>query len=102
MYQIYNSQCPPVLRNLISKSNATRVTRNKLRVDIPRSKYVDYKKSFCHRGSVLWNNIPSDIKESLSYETFKSVLSKSVVLDHSNFGISATGTAGDHEIYLYY
>lgn len=102
MYQIYNENSATPLVTLVSKTTSTRTTRNKFRVVIPTSKYITYKRSFCHRGAVVWNLIPNEIRESSSYDQFKERLSKSDILDKVNFGENATGIALDQDQFIYY
>ena len=79
-YKIYNEIGSPLLNNLIQKSSSTRTTRNSMRLDFIKYKYVGYKRSFAYRVAILWNNIPIEIREKTSFNSFKVALKKSLKL----------------------
>ena len=91
--------CP--LESLLTKSN-TRQTRNKLKVDLPRFKYVLFKRSFAYRGAITWNALPNELRENSSYDSFKRNLSKSDALLKISFGSSAICKSRDHINFIYY
>ena len=53
-----------------SLSYSLRNQENSLLIPKPRTEYL--KKSFSYRGAVLWNNLPSSIKEVSSVSRFRN------------------------------
>ena len=49
-----------------------RDSENKLAVPLPHTNY--YRNCFCYSGAVLWNNFPSDIKQTKSLTSFRQLL----------------------------
>ena len=49
-----------------------RDSENKLAVPLPRTSY--YRNSFCYNRTVLWNNLPSDIRQAKSLTSFRQLL----------------------------
>ena len=66
-YKILNNLYSLLLYDLIMKKKSACETRNLLKVDPPKYRFVDYK---------IWNNIPMCIREKPSYNYFKSALKK--------------------------
>ena len=100
-YKIYNNLTSPVLQKYVTKSKTTRNTQNKYRIDLPTFKYIAYKRSFEYRAAIIWNNIPTELKEASSIDVFKYSISKNNLLDKINFGTNATGRAKDLN-FIYY
>ena len=48
---------------------------NKLAVRLPRTDYC--RNSFCYRGAVLWNNLPTDVRQAKSLTGFRKLLTSS-------------------------
>ena len=101
-YKIYNELGSPILRKYITKASSSRTTRNKYRLILPTFKSTAFKQSFTYRSSIVWNNIPCELRQKNSTNTFKVALSKSDVLEQINFGTNATGRAYDHVDYIYF
>ena len=49
-----------------------RDSENKLNVPLPRTNY--YKNSFSYSGAILWNSLPSNLREAESLGQFKLLL----------------------------
>ena len=98
-YKIYKEQCSPLLFGLIDKCVSKKKNRNNWRINVPSSKYVDYKRSFRIRVVTIWNNLSTELKACDSYDSFKEALKKSDILDRINFG--AIGVARDLD-FIYY
>ena len=64
-----------ILRNDLFNSYNLRDSKNKLAVPLPRTNY--YRYSFCYSGAVLWNNLPTDVRQAKSLTVFRKVLSSS-------------------------
>ena len=60
--------------NLINSYNL-RDSENKLAVLLPRTNY--YRNSFCYSGAVLWNNLPTDVRQAKSLTGFRKPLTSS-------------------------
>ena len=60
------------LRNDLFNSYNLRDSENKLAVPLPRTNY--YRNSFCYSGTVLWNILPSDIRQAKSFTSFRKLL----------------------------
>ena len=97
-YTIYNGLSPSLLQNLLSKSN-TRATRNKLKVNHPSFKYSLFKNSFTYRASVIWNNLPNNVRDSTSFNAFKYSLRDINILNKITFGSIARAPDSN---YIYY
>ena len=88
--------------NLITKTSSTRVTRNSLKVDPPKYRYVDYKRSFCYRAAHIWNNITVCIREKPSYNSFKYALKKSDALEKLIFTKNNVVKGPNYRDYIYF
>ena len=64
-----------ILRNDLFHSYNLRDSKNKLAVPLPRSNY--YRYSFCYSGAILWNNLPTDVRQAKSLTGFRKLLSSS-------------------------
>ena len=61
-----------ILRNDLFNSYNLRDSENKLAVPLPRTNY--YRYSFCYSGAVLWNNLPTDVRQAKSLTSFRKLL----------------------------
>ena len=52
-----------------------RDSENKLAVPLPRTNY--YRNSFCYSGAVLWNNLPTDVRQAKPLTGFQKLLTSS-------------------------
>ena len=78
MYKVLNNETPNYLRaKFINRSDtlsySLRDTEGKLTVPLPRTEH--YKRSFSYSGAVLWNSLPSKLKQAISVNDFKSKIS---------------------------
>ena len=62
-------------RSDLSNSYNPRDTENKLAVPLPRTNY--YRNSFCYSGAVLWNNLPTDVRQAKLLTGFQKLLTSS-------------------------
>ena len=80
VYKSLNCLAPDYLsskfiqRSEIFNSYNLRDSKNKLAVLLPHTNY--YRNSFCYRWAVLWNNLPTDIRQTKSSTTFWQLSSK--------------------------
>lgn len=101
-YKILNNLSSPLLDDLITKTTSTRVTRNSLKVDPPKYRYVDYKRSFRYRAAHIWNNIPVCIREKASYDSYKYALKKSDALEKLIFTKNNVVKGPNYRDYIYF
>ena len=78
MYKVLNNETPNYLRaKFVNRSDtlsySLRDTVGKLTVPLPRTEH--YKRSFSYSGAVLWNSLPSKLKQAISTNDFKSKIS---------------------------
>ena len=71
IHKIYNNQTPTYLTEIITKA-PIRYNSNKLIV--PKPKLDLFKTSLSFSGSILWNNLPTDLKYNTSIKSFKKKL----------------------------
>ena len=76
------------------------MNRNDLKLELPKYKYVGYKKSFRYRAVNVWNLLPEELRKK-SYEQFRRDLSEKE-LNMITFGTLATGKALLNEDFYYY
>ena len=60
-----------ILCNDLFNSYNIRDSENKLAVPLPRTNY--YRYSFCYSGAVLWNNLPTDVRQAKSLTGFQKL-----------------------------
>ena len=75
VYKSLNSPAPDYLAEMfIDRSNITNYTlrdsSGKLAIPQPRTDYI--KNSFSYSGAVLWNSLPSDLRQASSLQKFKA------------------------------
>ena len=75
VYKSLNGLAPDYLAEMfIDPSNITnytlRDTSGKLAIPQPRTDYL--KNSFSYSGAVLWNSLPSDLRQARSLQKFKA------------------------------
>ena len=80
MIEIYctvNKLNPPFLWDEIKINENNKNNRNGIQLLLPRTKTVTYgMKSYAFRGSMLWNYLPKEIKNSFSKSIFKERIKK--------------------------
>ena len=64
-----------ILRSDLLNSYNLKDSENKLAVPLLRTDY--YRNSFCYSGAVLWNNLPTDVRQAKSLTVFRKLLSSS-------------------------
>ena len=64
-----------ILRSDLFNSYNLRISESKLTVPLPRTNY--YRNSFCYSGAVLWNNLPTDVRQAKSLTCFRKLLTSS-------------------------
>ena len=64
-----------ILSSDLFNSYNLRDRENKLAVPLPRTNY--YRNSFCYSGAVLWNNLPTDVRQAKSLTGFLKLLTSS-------------------------
>ena len=79
MYRIIHGQAPAVLIELFQNPIAPQHDYNLRNSDFgfyltkPKTEYM--KKSISYSGAKLWNNLPSEVRNSISINTFNSLIS---------------------------
>ena len=82
MYQVNNNLAPQYLTDLFCKTSSIHDYNTRLAEDalaLPKPNSNSRKKSFSYRGTVAWNNLPSDLKKIDSLLAFKRSISVSNV-----------------------
>jgi ribonuclease P/MRP protein subunit RPP40 len=75
MYKAINGHSPNYICNLFQEKTTHYSLRDPLNIHIPRPKTTKFgKHSFRYFGSHLWNNLPSQIKQSKDINTFKNLI----------------------------
>ena len=64
-----------IVRSDLFNSYNLRDSENKLAVALQRTNY--YRNSFCYSGAVLWNNLPTDVRQAKSLNVFRKLLTSS-------------------------
>ena len=64
-----------IVRSDLFNSYNLRDSENKLAVALRRTNY--YRNSFCYSGAVLWNNLPTDVRQAKSLNVFRKLLTSS-------------------------
>ena len=79
VYKAINNQAPEylsVLFDRVSVMTGRTIHNANINVRPPRLNTTLAHNCFAHRGSLLWNNLPTEIKSAKSYESFKNRLNK--------------------------
>ena len=85
-YQAFYNRAPAGISSLFTKHSPLRNLRDNLKLYVQRPKSDFLRSSFCHRASILWNNLPMYLKSKPSVISFKSALkAKSNILDKITF-----------------
>ena len=61
-----------ILRSDLLNSYSLKDSENKLAVPLLRTNY--YRNSFCYSGAVLWNNLPTDVRQAKSLTSLRKLL----------------------------
>ena len=76
MYNCIHGNAPDYLCNSIvmecDTSDVNTRSSNTMNVQVPFCRTNNFKKSFIYRGSVVWNQLSSDVQESSTVMTFKA------------------------------
>ena len=78
VYKSLNCLAPDYLsskfiqRSDIFSSYYLRDSENKLAVPLPHTNY--FRNSFCYSEAVLWNSLPSDVRQTKSLTSFRQLL----------------------------
>ena len=79
MFRIIHGQAPAVLMESFRNPNAPQHDYNLRNSDYgfyltkPKTEYM--RKSISYSGAKLWNNLPSEVRDSISINTFNSLIS---------------------------
>ena len=88
MYKIKKGISPKYVSELFSVHQVQYDMRDNDRMSLPNYNTITFgKNSFSYIGTKLWNNIPVEIKRSVSLNTFKSSVTK-WLLTHENDPLS--------------
>ncbi len=75
VYKSLNGLAPGYLSNMFVDRNsitnyALKDTSNKLALPLPRTNYL--KNNFSYSGAVLWNTLPTELRQANTLHKFKS------------------------------
>ena len=76
-YKAINNQAPEylsVLFNRVSAMTGRAIRNSNINLRPPRLNTTLAHNCLAHRGALLWNNMPTEIKSAKSYESFKNKL----------------------------
>ena len=77
LYKVRKDIAPKYLNELFETQNSQYEMRDNDRLSLPSFNTVKYgKNSFMYWGAKLWNNIPDEIKRSISLNTFKTAITQ--------------------------
>ena len=77
LYKVRKDIAPKYLNELFETQNSQYEMRDNDRLSLPSFNTVKYgKNSFMYWGAKLWNNIPVEIKRSISLNTFKTAITQ--------------------------
>ena len=79
VYKAINNQAPEylsVLFNRVSVMTGRTIRNANINLRPPRLNTTLAHNCFAHRGALLWNNLPTEIKSAKSFESFKNSLKK--------------------------
>ena len=79
MYRIIHGQAPAILiesfQNPIAPQHNYNLRNSDLRFHLPKPRNEYIKKSISYSGAKLWNNLSSEVRNSVSINTFSSLIS---------------------------
>ena len=79
MYKFSTGQLPPAFSNYFIQTSSVQhhFTRSSvLGYSIPFSRTAARQKSIKYHGPLVWNNLPQEVKESVSVSVFKNTLKR--------------------------
>ena len=77
VYKSVNNEFPEYLSNLLTpKTNTNLRSHTQQMLQIPKPRLEFFRKSFAYSGPKLWNQIPLNIRQSESVNSFKSTYLK--------------------------
>jgi hypothetical protein len=76
MFKIVNGDAPSYLQNLFSVhgSGYNLIRNSEIKLNFPKPRTDDLKRSLCFSASLLWNNLPQNIRMLRSLPLFKNSL----------------------------
>ena len=80
MWQIKNDEIPEILSNFSTRKSKSYGNDDSLKFHIPNIKLEITKNSIFYQGPKSWNNIPSDIKNKKSLQSFKNSYKKYLMM----------------------
>ena len=72
MYKFFSGLLPSYLNDVLPKIKQSSYANSRINVTVPRPRIDIYKTSLCYSGGVLWNNLPTAIKNAGSLSIFKA------------------------------
>ena len=79
VYKIIHGQAPAILiesfQNPINSQHNYNLRNSDFKFYLPKPKTEHMKKSISYSGAKLWNNLPSEVRNSVSINTFNSLIS---------------------------
>ena len=89
-HQIYNNRGPSILNELIQRKTSSRSMRDMEQLQVSRPKTEIGRSRFKHRAAIIWNVLPTNVKNTSSCSAFKCELSKNFRISNSlSFGHSS-------------
>ena len=78
MYKIVNRNMPPTITDLFPyRQYVYGLRKTTLQLEVPKPTTNFKKRSIAYRSSKLWNSLPTDVKQSISFAAFKVAIDKS-------------------------
>ena len=69
VYKSFNRLAPDYLKSMFTDQSSTSC-EGKLALPLPRTNFL--KKSFSYSGAVLWNSLPTNLRQAQTLASFKS------------------------------
>ena len=92
MHSIYYETAHHSIKKLFTKNSTSSIgTRNRMKFEIKRLKSAIGRNSLQHRGTMLWNSMPDELKQIDNLNTFKRKL-KTRLKEINNFQFEKEAT----------
>ena len=77
MFKTLKGNVPPYLQNMFSVRGTNYNIRNsETRLNLPKARTNDLKRSFCYSRALLWNSLPQDIRKLQSFAQFRKTIAE--------------------------
>ena len=77
MFKTLKGNVPPYLQNMLSvRGTSYNIRNSETRLNLPKPRTNDLKRSFCYSGALLWNSLPQDIRKLQSFAQFRKTIAE--------------------------